>query len=191
MQTTGLLVRKRILALFLLFIVIFLALGTRIFWVQFVRGAELSAKATQNRMRDVPVEAKRGAITDRNGRELAISISTDSVYAIPAEINKSKKSAEIAKQLAEILNMNEADLLKRITRASSFEWVKRQINPTAAKKIRELELPAISWGYQVRIILAWKALTIITMNWWEEKRGASSLNMMLPVPIFPKPCTNI
>lgn len=143
MQTTGLLVRKRILALFLLFIVIFLALGTRIFWVQFVRGAELSAKATQNRMRDVPVEAKRGAITDRNGRELAISISTDSVYAIPAEINKSKKSAEIAKQLAEILNMNEADLLKRITRASSFEWVKRQINPTAAKKIRELELPGI------------------------------------------------
>jgi stage V sporulation protein D (sporulation-specific penicillin-binding protein) len=94
-------------------------------------------------MRDVPVEAKRGIITDCNGRELAISISTDSVYAIPAEINKSKKSEWVAQQLAEILDMNEADLLKRVTRASSFEWVKRQISPEAAKKIRELELPGI------------------------------------------------
>lgn len=143
MQTTGLLVRKRILALFLLFIIIFLALETRVFWVQFVRGAELSAKATQNRMRDVPVEAKRGTITDRNGRELAISISTDSVYAIPAEIRKSKKSEQVAQQLAQILDMDEAALLQRITRASSFEWVKRQISPVAAGKIRELELPGI------------------------------------------------
>jgi stage V sporulation protein D (sporulation-specific penicillin-binding protein) len=143
MQTTGLLVRKRILALFLFFIVIFLALGTRLFWVQFVKGAELSAKATQNRMRDVPVEAKRGVIADSNGRELAISISTDSVYAIPAEVNKSKEAEQIARQLAQILDMDEADLLKRITRASSFEWVKRQISTTAAKKIRELELPGI------------------------------------------------
>ncbi|NLV21254.1 MAG: stage V sporulation protein D, partial [Syntrophomonadaceae bacterium] len=143
MQTTGLLVRKRILALFLLFILIFLALETRIFWVQFVRGAELSAKATQNRMRDVPVEAKRGVIADRNGRELAISISTDSVYAIPAEIRKSKKAEQTAHQLAQILDMDEAALLKRITRASSFEWVKRQISPTAARKIRELELSGI------------------------------------------------
>ena len=143
MQTTSLLVRKRIAALFFLFTLGFFVLGTRIFWVQFVRGAELSAKATQNRMRDVPVEAKRGVISDRNGRELAISISTDSVYAIPAEIRKSKKAEAVAGQLAIILGMDEKTLLQRITRASSFEWVKRQISPTAAKKIRDLELSGI------------------------------------------------
>ncbi|HWQ76237.1 MAG TPA: stage V sporulation protein D [Syntrophomonas sp.] len=143
MQTISLLVRKRIVALFLLSIIAFLGLETRVFWVQFVKGAELSAKATQNRMRDVPVEAKRGTISDRNGRELAISISTDSVYAIPAEVNKSQKADETARQLAEILDMDEAALLKRITRASSYEWVKRQISPTDAKKIRDLNLAGI------------------------------------------------
>ena len=81
MQTTNLQVRKRIATLFFLFTIVFLLLGTRIFWVQFVRGAELSEKALQNRMRDIPVEAKRGIIYDRNGQELAISISADSVYA--------------------------------------------------------------------------------------------------------------
>ncbi len=143
MQTTSLLVRKRIAALFFLFTVGFCLLTGRVFWVQFVRGAELSTKATQNRMRDVPVESKRGIIYDRNNRELAISISTDSVYAIPAEVLKSKKQDEIAHKLAQVLNMDEDKLFRRITRASSFEWVERQIDPQAAKQIRAMGLPGI------------------------------------------------
>ena len=85
-STSRLLVRKRIATLFLLFTLGFFILGGRMFWVQFVRGAELSEKAAQNRTRDVPVESKRGIIYDRNGHDLAISVSADSVYAIPAEV---------------------------------------------------------------------------------------------------------
>lgn len=150
MQTTSLLVRKRIAALFFLFTVGFCFLGGRIFWVQFVRGAELSAKATQNRMRDVPVESKRGVIYDRNKRELVISISTDSVYAIPAEVRKSKKQDEIAHKLANVLNMDEEKVLQKISRASSFEWIKRQIDPAAAKKIRDMQLPGIDMTEESR-----------------------------------------
>jgi stage V sporulation protein D (sporulation-specific penicillin-binding protein) len=143
MQTTGLLVRKRIATLFFLFTIGFSLLGLRIFWVQFVQGAELSAKATQNRMRDVPVESKRGIIYDRNGHELAISISADSVYAIPAEIRRSKREQEVAQKLAKILGMDEGNLFKRVTATSSFEWIKRQITPEQAKQIRDMELPGI------------------------------------------------
>lgn len=143
MQTTGLLVRKRIATLFFLFTIGFCLLGVRIFWVQFVQGAELSAKATQNRMRDVPVESKRGIIYDRNGHELAISISADSVYAIPAEIRRSKREQEVAQKLAKILGMDEGNLFKRVTATSSFEWIKRQITPEQAKQIRDMELPGI------------------------------------------------
>lgn len=143
MQTTSLLIRKRILTLFLLFTLGFFSLGGRIFWIQFVRGAELSEKAIQNRMRDVPVEAKRGTIYDRNGHELAISVSADSVYAIPAEIYRSGREQEIAQKLAEVLDMDEQELYERITKNSSFEWVKRQIAPEKSKKIREMDLPGI------------------------------------------------
>lgn len=143
MQIANLQVRKRIATLFFLFTLGFFLLGGRIFWVQFVRGAELSEKALQNRMRDIPVEAKRGIIFDRNGHELAISISADSVYAIPAEVLRSKKEQEISSQLAAVLGMKEDDLYQRLTRNSSFEWIKRQIEPEQAKKIRELDLPGI------------------------------------------------
>lgn len=143
MQTTGLLLRKRIATLFFLFTIAFVLLGGRIFWVQFVKGAELSEKATQNRMRDVPVESKRGIIYDRNGHELAISISADSVYAIPAEVKRSKKEQETAQKLSQVLGLDQENTLKRITANSSFEWVKRQISPEQAQQIRDMKLAGI------------------------------------------------
>lgn len=111
--------------------------------MQFVRGAELSEKAIQNRMRNVPVESKRGIIYDRNGKELAISISADSIYAIPAAVIESGRESEIASHLARILEMDADALLARLTKHSSFEWLKRKVTPEQSKEIRELDLPGI------------------------------------------------
>lgn len=143
MQTTGLLVRKRIATLSLLFTIAFSLLGVRLFWVQFVKGAELSAKAEQNRMRDIPVEAKRGIIYDRNGRELAISVSANSVCAYPAEVKASEQARETARQLAQILGRDENDIYAKITQDVSFVWIQRQIEDEKAKKIRDLRLKGI------------------------------------------------
>lgn len=143
MQTQGLLLRKRIGALFFVFTVMFCLLGGRVFWVQFVKGAELADMAVQNRTRDVAVEAKRGAIYDRHGRELAISISVDSVYANPAEVAKAHKEAESAQKLATVLGMDEQNLLKTLSSGSSYEWIKRQITPEQAQQIKGLKLKGI------------------------------------------------
>lgn len=145
MQNTNYSVRKRIATLFFLFALVFILLSSRVFWVQFVKGADLSEKAMQNRMRDIPVESKRGIIYDRNGNELAISVSTDSIYAIPAEVISSKKQKEIAQKLALVLEMDEQKLYERITRQSSFEWIKRQVNAEKTKQLRELDLPGIGF----------------------------------------------
>ena len=78
--------RKRVYILFLLLTSVFAALVLRLLWLQIVRGPELHARALEQRMRPVPVDPRRGTIYDRNMRELAVSISADSVYAIPAEV---------------------------------------------------------------------------------------------------------
>ncbi len=150
MQTSNLIVRKRIITLFLLFAVGFFGLGFRIFWVQFVRGTELSEKAMQNRMRDVPVESKRGIIYDRNGQELAISISSDSIYAIPAEVLASGQAKVIAQKLANVLDMDQAAVLERISKQSSFEWVKRQVDADQSAAIRDMDLPGIDMTEESR-----------------------------------------
>jgi stage V sporulation protein D (sporulation-specific penicillin-binding protein) len=144
MGTSNLFVRKRtVRVFFILAAVLFLLLG-RIGYIQFVRGEELQQKALDNRLREVPVEAKRGTIYDRNNNELAISVSADSVGAFPPQVKKSGKAEKIAADLAKILDMKEADVLKKITQNSSFVWVKRKIPDfETGKKIRDLDLPGI------------------------------------------------
>ncbi|WP_242965418.1 hypothetical protein [Dehalobacterium formicoaceticum] len=143
MQTTTILMRRRIAYLFFGVIAAFFLLSVRLAYLQFVTGDELQLKAEQLRMREVPIAAKRGTIFDRNMNKLAISVSADSIYALPPEVKASGKAEATAKQLAPILEMEEAKLLEKITAARSFEWLKRKIDFEKAQKIRELDLPGI------------------------------------------------
>lgn len=93
-------IRKRV-ALVLLFITVVIGgLTGRLAYLQFFRSAWLAENAVDQRVREIPVEAKRGIIYDRAGRELAVSVSTESVYAIPAQI---KNAEDTAAKLAAIL----------------------------------------------------------------------------------------
>ena len=135
--------RKRIAFIFLCTIFVFFALTTRLFWLQIVKGEELQQRAFNNRMRDIEVKAKRGTVFDRNGKELAISISADTIVAIPPQIRNSKREEEIAKQLSEILELDYERVLNRITRRSAFEFVQRRVDFEKAQQIKDLNLPGI------------------------------------------------
>jgi len=136
----GINLRRRIVFLFFLTLLINLSLVGRLGWLQFVRGEELRSGALELRMRKVPVEARRGIIYDRNGRELALSINVESVYATPLQV---KNPEETARKLAEILEMKPEDILERLQRSSAFEWIKRKIDNEKAKKVRALGLKGI------------------------------------------------
>jgi len=141
---SNVLIKKRIAKLFILLAGVIFFLLLRVGYIQFVRGDELQAKALDNRLREVPVEAKRGAILDRNYKELAISISADSVGAFPPQVRRSGKEEIIARQLAGVLDMEEEEVLKKITKNSSFVWIKRKIEDfEKGKKIKELDLEGI------------------------------------------------
>ncbi|MEW6522545.1 MAG: penicillin-binding transpeptidase domain-containing protein [Bacillota bacterium] len=143
MRTTpGITTRKRILVLLLSFTLMFVGLVGRLAYIQFIWGAELQAQALELRMRDVPVEARRGVIYDRRGRELAVSLNVESVFVYPAQIVNPEQTARV---LAGILQLNVDDVLRRITRVSSFEWVKRKIEDDQARQLKELNLPGVGF----------------------------------------------
>jgi stage V sporulation protein D (sporulation-specific penicillin-binding protein) len=99
-----------------------------------------SENAADQRVREIPVEAQRGVIYDRHGRELAVSVSSESVYAIPAEINNPQ---ETAAALAAILTLNKEDLAAKLAKRQAFTWIKRKIDPEVALAVRKLALPGI------------------------------------------------
>ncbi|CUH94030.1 putative membrane protein [Propionispora sp. 2/2-37] len=137
---THVVVRKRITCLFLFVAFIMAALCCRLMYLQFYKSDWLTENAKDQRIREIPVEAKRGTISDRNGRELGISISTDSVYAIPAEIHDVEDTAA---KLAAILMLDQNKIAEKLKKHQAFIWIERKIPTDKAKAIKALSIPGI------------------------------------------------
>jgi len=140
MAPNTMLIRKRLTIVLLLSALALFCLIGRLAWIQFVWGKDLENKALEVRMRDIPVEAKRGNIYDRNGRELVGSVSADSVYAIPSLIREPQKTAE---KLSPILKEDVSFLYRVLTRPSCFEWLGRKLELKTAQKIRSMNLSGV------------------------------------------------
>jgi stage V sporulation protein D (sporulation-specific penicillin-binding protein) len=139
-SSTHVTIRKRVACLFLLIAVIMSGLGFRLMYLQFYKSNWLTENAIDQRVRDIPVEAKRGTIFDRNGKELGVSISTESVYAIPAEIVDVE---ETAAKLAAILALDRDKLAAKLKKRQAFTWVKRKVDIETAKAVNKLNLSGI------------------------------------------------
>lgn len=133
-------IRKRVTVFFLVVSIVMCGLMGRLVYLQFYKSAWLTENATDQRIRDIPVEARRGIIYDRLGRELAVSVSAESVYAIPAEI---RNPEDTAAKLAALLNLNPQTLAAKLKKRQAFTWVQRKIDSETAKKVKLLAIPGI------------------------------------------------
>jgi stage V sporulation protein D (sporulation-specific penicillin-binding protein) len=136
-------VHKRITFLFFVVLGIFMLVCLRLAWLQLVKGTWYQQQALENRIREITVDPQRGDILDRNGNELATSISSDAVYAVPAEVKRSGKTQEIAQTLATILGLKASDVLAMITQDQQSVWIKLELNPTESQSLRQAALPGI------------------------------------------------
>jgi len=139
--------RRRILFLLLLAVVAAAVLAGRLAWLQLVRGEALREKALNVRLRDIPVQAKRGTIYDRAGRELAISARVDSVYAIPGEVRDVEGTSE---KLAGLLNVDAAEIAARLREPVAFVWVKRRVEDAEATAIKNEQIAGVGLTQESR-----------------------------------------
>jgi len=135
--------RKRIAFLFLCVSIFLVVLIVRLGFVQLSQGADLRKKADDSHFRGVPVAPKRGNIEDRQGNVLAMSVSSETVYAIPAEVRQSGRVKEMALTLSQILGQSAAELEGHITKRTALEYVQKRVKPEVAAQVRALALPGI------------------------------------------------
>ena len=133
--------RKRLLAVFMLIISIFFALIIRLFVVQVIQSENLKKKALSQWHRDLPINAKRGTITDCSGLNLAESYSSYDVYVRASMVTEPVKVAQL---LSQVIGLNYEDTFKKVTNfAVSESLIKMQLDNTLAKKIIEANLKGI------------------------------------------------
>lgn len=104
-------------------------------WLQLVQGSELAQRMRWQVGHDYSVQSPRGAIVDRNGRELAVSTMTKSLFVDP---NHVENPAQLAKDLAPLVGKTEADILEDIAVGGGFSWVKRRLEQSEYEAIRVL-----------------------------------------------------
>jgi cell division protein FtsI (penicillin-binding protein 3) len=117
----------------------FAALATRAFWIQIVDQDFYADQGQKRYQRTIELDAMRGRIVDRHGALLAVSLVTYEIWATPKVVSPSAYPT-----LAKLLDMQEAELARRMNPARSFVLLKRQIDADTANKIAKLDLAGIT-----------------------------------------------
>ena len=129
-------VQRRITILTVTIIAGIFIVAFRYGWLQLVQGSELAERMRYQVGQDYLVQSPRGAIVDRNGRELAVSTMTKSLFVDP---NHVEDPVQLAKDLAPLVGKTEEDILKNyIGVGGGFVWVKRRMEQAEYEAIRKM-----------------------------------------------------
>ncbi len=104
-------------------------------WVQLIEGREMAARVRSQTGEERLLQSPRGAILDRNGRELAVSTLTQSLFVDPGHV---KDADALAAQLSPLIHVSEEEIKSDIAQGGGFVWVKRRLEPEEVKAVKQL-----------------------------------------------------
>ena len=129
--------RVRVLVVALVLGGCFAGVAVRLVSLMVIQHEELARRAERQHQKIVSLQARRGSIYDRHGRELAVSIETDSLYAVPARIENPRA---VAARLAPVLGLNRSWLYRRLDNKRGFVWIQRKLDPERVHRVQALGL---------------------------------------------------
>jgi cell division protein FtsI (penicillin-binding protein 3) len=118
----------------------------RLIYLQVIRHDELVARAERQQSRTITIPPKRGEILDRRGRVLAYSVETDSIYAVPTDIEQPERAAtELCRVLENCSERDRQALVDRFGTDRQFVYVRRFVSPEEAARVAALNLEGIGF----------------------------------------------
>ena len=126
--------RKRLLAICIAITFLFCLLFGRFLYVQVIWQQELTVRALDQWMREIPLVAERGLIVDRNGTVL---VENDTAYTVYARSNAVKDKEKTAAALARALQLDGAALLNKLNTVKASEV-------TVARKIKKSSIATLA-----------------------------------------------
>lgn len=124
-------------------VVLLAAIVLRVFFIQLIEYEDLNELANNLWNRNLPIEADRGLIFDRNTIVLANNVTTTSLVIVPNQI---KNKEAVSKALSEILNVGYDEIYKHVTKRVSIERVHpegRRLDYETADKINSLNFDGV------------------------------------------------
>src|SRR5262245_15190701 len=121
----------------------FLGIGARLVDLQARDQTHLKALGVGQRVQTTTLPAERGAIFDRNGVDLALSVPQTTIVADPHVIHH---PVEYAAKLAPVVVVDQQTLVQRLSdRKSRFAYVARKVDDTTVARVKALNLVGLSY----------------------------------------------
>jgi len=125
-------------------LVVFVVVLGKVGLMQTTRGGALRAAGAQQWSRDRILPAQRGAIFDRNGDELALSVPASTIVVNPTQVEDPAGTADVFAAILgltpERRNQLEATMAAQ---DSGFLYVARQVDDTLAEQVAALRLVGV------------------------------------------------
>lgn len=131
--------RVRLAAACALIGAVLVGVAARLCQLALVDGQRLATLARRQHSETEQLAALRGAILDRFGEPLALSIRADSVFVRPAQLPDDGSGVAVARAL----QIPQGRWVKKISSPSPFTWLKRQASPDELERLRALNVPGV------------------------------------------------
>lgn len=132
--------KKKILVVFTCAFLILTGLIGRLVYLMVFDAEYYQKRAEDLHKRERKIKAARGEIVDRNGVVLATNKTVCTISVIHSQIKEPGRVTEI---LAKELEMDQAEVRKRVEKVSSMEKVKTNVEKEVGDKIREYNLDGV------------------------------------------------
>src|ERR1700722_2188053 len=132
--------RLRWLVVWVVAVVWMVVVLARLGYLQLFLYSDYLAKAQHQQQRIFEVSPTRGKIYDRKGRELAVSLPMDSIFADPSEINDAEL---VARLLSGVLGLPAEDLEAKIREAHTPVRLAKKLSPEIVKRIEDMNLRGV------------------------------------------------
>ena len=132
--------RKKITIMFAAIFLVTIILIGRLVYLMIFCSEYYGKKAENLHEREREIKAARGNIYDANGVLLAANKTVCTISVIHSQIKEPEK---VIKVLAEILDLPEEKVRKRVEKVSSIERIQTNVDKTLGDKIREYGLAGV------------------------------------------------
>ncbi len=139
--------KKKLLVFLFCAVFGYLLLFGRILFIEFFRAEEWQELAYEQQTRDRLITPKRGSILDRNGEGIALTETVCAVSVIPVQVKEKEKTAAF---LAEMLELEQTEVLEKISQNVALVRIKTKVDTETAAKVRKAELPGVEVDEDVR-----------------------------------------
>lgn len=136
--------KKRLLSLLVATIFLFVGIFGRLFYIQIVWGKTLQSRATDQWVRDLPLQAMRGDIVDINGNTIATSYVSYGVYIRPNSVDDAQQVATV---LSQWLDIDYEVVYKKATKKGVSEvTVAKQVKQEIIDNLRTHDLKGVYYA---------------------------------------------